>query len=640
MTPVQASTIPLFLKNKDVVVEAVTGSGKTLAFLIPILEMILRREEPLGMFQIGGIIVSPTRELATQIASILPKFLEFINPTVVDKYPNGITYGLFIGGKTTVAEDAITLKKQGGVHILIGTPGRLDELLKRKDVVKPNELEVAVLDEADRLLDLGFLKTLRSILTALPKQRRTGLFSATMTEALNDLIAAGLRNPVRVVVKVESKDANSSRRIPMGLDVGYVICESDNKLPALIQLLQHPDLAHAKTIVYMATCACVDYYFKAFPHIPAVKSAFTVFSLHGKMDPKRREAVYKSFVATPGSCILLATDLAARGLDIPDVDAVINFDAPQDPSTLTHRIGRTARMGKRGRAILFLRKEEDTYVEFLKNRKIPMSEITLDLEEKADDNGKEKDGEIAYSAAYFTKILRKVNSSDRANHDKSVLAFVSYLRYYKEHGLSSIFQKYALNLGKLANSFGLLQLPKCPELRNRRVEGFQPWVGKVVNVKYTDKKREEARQKKLQQIAEEYAKRKHDGKDDNGPMRKKRRESWSDKKELKERRLERRDKREKRRVAIEKAKEEGRYVPKVKAPKEKNEGSGEGRRFDSDSDSDSDSFSDSGEDWDLNAEYKALKSEKKGGKNVGAFAKGKPATKKRAAVSSDDSDSD
>ncbi|KAG6844900.1 hypothetical protein H0H87_002599 [Tephrocybe sp. NHM501043] len=232
MTPVQASTIPLFIKNKDVVVEAVTGSGKTLAFVIPILERLLRRENKLRGNEIGALIISPTRyalfarqglsllltffrELATQIHSIFSLFLS-AQPDESDgasssshrapEYPQPL---LLISSNDSSPAHDIKRFTDTGADIVIGTPGRVEEFLlgKGKAVVSVRELEVLVLDEADRLLDLGFQQAVTRIITHLPKQRRTGLFSATMTDAdaLSELVRVGLRNPARIVVKVQSK---------------------------------------------------------------------------------------------------------------------------------------------------------------------------------------------------------------------------------------------------------------------------------------------------------------------------------------------------------------------------------------------------------------------------------------------------
>lgn len=419
MTPVQASAIPLFLSHKDVVAEAVTGSGKTLAFVIPVLEILRRREDPLRKGQIGAVIVCPTRELAQQTASVVANMLEW--------QPGGYTRGIIghtprdeegqdgeepardpralrgvqlcVGGTHTSPADDYVAFCDEGAEILVGTPGRLEELL-RKPGVRKSELEVLVLDEADRLLDLGFAATLRTLLGYLPKQRRTGLFSATMTEALSELVRVGLRNPVRVVVKVEQKGAKGlakgggDMRLPATLQNYYHVSRPEHKLAQLLRILRYeaqPDEhEHAsrarKFIVYFATCAQVNYLYPLLARYARsggdATQALQFFSLHGKQSPKRRHATFHAFThahapstdaaavesdATPAqgtnAAVLLCTDVAARGLDLPDVDVVVQYDPPSDPKVFSHRCGRTARAGRQGRAIVMLnRGREENYV--------------------------------------------------------------------------------------------------------------------------------------------------------------------------------------------------------------------------------------------------------------------------------------
>ena len=274
-----------------------------MAFLIPILELILKREDPLSIHQIGALVITPTRELSTQISQLLPIFMAHVNssPSIMKLYPKGISFGLFIGGIQTVQQDMMNFKSRGS-HIMIGTPGRLQHLINRlQGVLSLKELEVLVLDEGDRLLELGFLGTLRGIMSNLPKLRRTGLFSATMTDGLKDLISAGLRNPVRVIVKVKNKQSesdpstslvspscilpstsssfsslplsaassnslsqlnyqDSNQRIPSSLSIYYVIAKQEEKIPMMMAYLQHN--LDKKVMVYLSTCAAVDFVFK------------------------------------------------------------------------------------------------------------------------------------------------------------------------------------------------------------------------------------------------------------------------------------------------------------------------------------------------------------------------------------------
>lgn len=221
MTPVQASTIPLFLKNKDVVVEAVTGSGKTLAFLIPLLERLGKvSSEDVRRGDVLAVIISPTRflrpgnpvltsrELASQIFSVLKGFLDVLPEDLVSV----LSAGLLIGGTSPVASDLAMIKSKQPT-ILIGTPGRLHDIITMSRL-NMKALEVLIMDEADRLLDMGFRESLSGILQCLPKQRRTGLFSATMTEAVSELVRTGLRNPVRIVVKVTGFKKGVEKRTP------------------------------------------------------------------------------------------------------------------------------------------------------------------------------------------------------------------------------------------------------------------------------------------------------------------------------------------------------------------------------------------------------------------------------------------
>ena len=238
MTPVQASTIPLFQGNKDVVVEAVTGSGKTLSYVLPVVSKILRLEERTKKHHVASIIVSPTRELATQIHGVVKHLLGFHGPSaavintpsddsdnsddanaeqLVESYPWStpvVLPQLLIGGDTSVAQD-LSFFLKSSPNLLIATPGRLLELLNSPHVHCPqSSFEVLVLDEADRLLDLGFKDDLQKILGRLPKQRRTGLFSASVSEAVESIVRVGLRNPVKIQVKVKGASGELDRRTP------------------------------------------------------------------------------------------------------------------------------------------------------------------------------------------------------------------------------------------------------------------------------------------------------------------------------------------------------------------------------------------------------------------------------------------
>ncbi|KAK6613407.1 ATP-dependent rRNA helicase spb4 [Botrytis cinerea] len=479
MTPVQASTIPLFMGNKDVVVEAVTGSGKTLSFLIPVVEKLLRLEEPLKKHHVGAIIVSPTRELATQIHSVLTSLLKFHEPSAEALQP------LEEGEKRKPSSTFRVIPQ-----LLLGA-----QLLRRKtsaDFLRivpifSSRHPVLVLDEADRLLDLGFKDDLQKILGRLPKQRRTGLFSASVSEAVGEIVRVGLRNPVKIAVK----------------------------FPALLSLLSQLEPTPQKSIIYLSTCAAVDYFQ---PLLEAVlPKQFGLVSLHGKHPPNVRQRNFSKYVAAVSPTILLTTDVAARGLDIPQVDLVVQIDPPSDPKVFLHRCGRAGRAGRKGLSVIFLQpgREED-YIPFLEIRKTPITPLKRPEISTTDE-----------AAKILISKMRKEVLSDRALYDKGQRAFVSWVQAYSKHQASSIFRVADLDWTDLGNAWALVRLPKMPELKK--------WEGdKTLGIKldmseyaYKDKIREKARR-----VAMEEAK-------NAGPYvpteeqiaKKKQREAWSQKHE-------------------------------------------------------------------------------------------------------------
>ncbi|EFJ40203.1 hypothetical protein VOLCADRAFT_108284 [Volvox carteri f. nagariensis] len=378
-------------------------SGKTLAFVLPVIERLRRLEEALKTHQVGAIIISPTRELAKQIYGVAGPLIASVP---------GLTSMLLVGG-TDPAQDVAAFKSRGA-HVLVGTPGRIDDIVKRCTAMDLKRLEVLVLDEADRLLDLGFRAQLDSVMSRLPRQRRTGLFSATQTEAVQELARAGLRNPVLVNVAVTAVAAAAAAAAPQGaagsgkkakvgaaggevegleeaaaagggdgavglqktpnsLSIQYVMCEADEKIPQLVRFLRLYG-TNCKIIVYAMTCAVVDYLSLVLPRLPALRRV-KMRALHGRMKQAARERELEAFRQLSAGA-LLATDLAARGLDIPDVHWVVQLDPPQDPAAFVHRVGRTARMGRQGSALAYLQPHEEPYLEFLRLRKIPITETS------------------------------------------------------------------------------------------------------------------------------------------------------------------------------------------------------------------------------------------------------------------------
>ena len=364
MTPVQASTIPYFMQNKDVAVEAVTGSGKTLAFVIPVVEMLIKRINPWTKGEVGALVISPTRELASQIVSVFAPFL-----------PPSLSLALLIGGRDILSD--VTIVNETGAQVIVATPGRLVDLLCRADCrLAPavRSLEVLVLDEADRLLELGFEQSLNTVFSYLPKQRRTGLFSATLTQDVKGLIRAGMRNPVTITVKERHSSAAHSSDLaptPKTLHNYYLVSTADTKVAQLFTLLRQ--LHDKKIIVFFATCASVSYFATlAKRFLPSA----TVLALHGRMHSKRQKC-FDTF-SSSSSAVLMCTDVMARGVDFPLVDWVIQFDPPSSTKAFVHRCGRTARIGHTGEAVVMLLQSEVSYVDFLElNQHISLEPFEL-----------------------------------------------------------------------------------------------------------------------------------------------------------------------------------------------------------------------------------------------------------------------
>ncbi|XP_030439396.1 ATP-dependent RNA helicase DDX55 isoform X2 [Gopherus evgoodei] len=448
----------------------ITGSGKTLAFVIPILEILLRREEKLKKMQVGAIVITPTRELAVQIDEVLSHFTKH--------FPQ-FSQILLIGGRNPV-EDIEKFKEHGG-NIVIATPGRLEDMFRRKadglDLAScVKSLDVLVLDEADRLLDMGFEASLNTILDFLPKQRRTGLFSATQTQEVENLVRAGLRNPVRIAVKEKGVAASSTQKTPTRLENYYMICKADEKFNQLVHFLrQHKQEKH---LVFFSTCACVEYYGKALESF--VKNV-KIMCIHGKMKHKRNK-IFTEFRKLP-SGILVCTDVMARGIDIPEVNWVLQYDPPSSASAFVHRCGRTARIGHLGSALVFLLPMEESYVNFLSiNQKCPMQEMKP-LKNVVD----------------VLPKLKTLALADRAMFEKGMKAFVSCVQAYAKHECNLIFRIKDLDFASFARGFALLKMPKMPELKGKCFSDFVPVTIDTDSIPFKDKNREKQRQKLLEQ---------------------------------------------------------------------------------------------------------------------------------------------
>lgn len=559
-TPVQGMAIPLLMGNKDLVVEAVTGSGKTLSFLIPIVERLLKLEEPNKKGYVRSIVLAPTKELAVQIYEVLKGLLEWHAPSAArmkavrgedeemadgeeeEPLPVGpwIMPQLLIGGRAKLSEDLATFSNSSP-NVLVGTPKRLSEILQSSRVVlKRHWFDLLVLDEADRLLDPNFKPDLQKILELVPKERRTGLFSASVSEAVDELVRVGMRYPFKISAKVRNRQTGAlDKRTPESLKLCYVVTKPTQKLPKLKKILESS--AAEKSIVYVSTRAGVDYWSHVLPTLLGV----SVFPLHGDHKAAIRAKNLRRFKDSVMPGILLTTDVLARGIDIPDVDLVVQLDPPAQPKDFIHRCGRSGRAGKRGMAVTFLNEgaeeEYPRYLEVQGTKVEPYSE-SLDIAED--------------EAASCTNDIRKVLMSKRELHDRSQKAFVSWMQSRSKTLPQDIFELKKLDWAELGKAWGPLRWPRMPELKRyfpkareeRTYELDAPADFDLNSLAYADKVREQKRQEILAAFArgEKLA-----GKAGGKALEQRRRKenAWSSQKDAKALREARRERKEVRRTA-------------------------------------------------------------------------------------------
>lgn len=536
MTPVQASTIPLFSGNKDVVVQSVTGSGKTLAFTIPVLHHVSRAfydsESPTSKKGlILAVIISPTRELAHQIQSVFDQLIQFL-PDEEQK----LKTQLVVGSLVSVREDIEAFTKDKP-QIIIGTPGRLLEFVSNPRV-KTNTVEIAVLDEADRLLDMSFENDVLSILRQLPKQRRTGLFSATLSASGDRIFKVGMLNPVKVAVQSKS----SLTAAPSSLTIKYLMVSSEQQFTMLLQLIRR--YKFKKCMVYFPTCISVKHFYQlllVFEDDPSNPVRF--HSLHGQLGTSTRLKTLKAFTEADSDIkkhVLMTTDVAARGIDVSDVDLVIQLDPPNDPDVFLHRAGRTGRANKAGNAIVMLSEggSEINFVDFMEVKGVLMSELKM-----------QPDSE--FHQRYYARV-RQFMLDDRARHETAVKAYVAFVKSYSKHLAKSIFRLQSLDYVGVALMYGLLRLPKMPEARyipSERLPEDGWLIGEPMDMdkyKYADPVKERARVENLEADKEKKI---QDAK--KRKQLKKQNESWSSKEKSKEAKLERKQKLKRKREELE-----------------------------------------------------------------------------------------
>ncbi|KAL0940588.1 ATP-dependent RNA helicase HAS1 [Colletotrichum truncatum] len=447
MTEIQRRGIPPLLSGKDVLGAAKTGSGKTLAFLIPAIEMLsaLRFKPRNGT---GVIVVSPTRELALQIFGVARELMAH----------HSQTYGIVIGGANRRAEAD---KLQKGVNLLIATPGRLLDHLQNTPFVFKN-LKSLIIDEADRILEIGFEDEMRQIVKILPKNdRQTMLFSATQTTKVEDLARISLR-PGPLYVNVDEKQEHST---VANLEQGYVICDADKRFLLLFSFLKRN--LKKKVIVFFSSCNSVKYHAELLNYID-----LPVLDLHGKQKQQKRTNTFFEFCnAKQGT--LICTDVAARGLDIPAVDWIVQVDPPDDPRDYIHRVGRTARgANSKGRSLMFLQPSEVGFLTHLKEARVPVVEFDFP----------------ANKVANIQSLLEKLINQNYYLNKSAKDGYRSYLHAYASHSLRTVFDVNKLDLAKVAKSFGFSTPPRVDitvgasmsrdkKIQGRRTYGSQPRQG-------------------------------------------------------------------------------------------------------------------------------------------------------------------
>lgn len=413
MTEIQHKSIKPLLEGRDILAAAKTGSGKTLAFLIPAVELIYKLKF-MPRNGTGVIILSPTRELAMQTYGVLK---ELMNHHVH-------TYGLIMGGSNRSAE---AQKLGNGINIIVATPGRLLDHMQNTPGFMYKNLQCLVIDEADRILEVGFEEEMKQIIKLLPKRRQTMLFSATQTRKVEDLAKISLKKePLYVGV-----DDNKETATVDGLEQGYVVCPSEKRFLLLFTFLKKN--RKKKLMVFFSSCMSVKYHYELLNYID-----LPVLAIHGKQKQTKRTTTFFQF-CNAESGILLCTDVAARGLDIPEVDWIVQYDPPDDPKEYIHRVGRTARgINGRGHALLILRPEELGFLRYLKQARVPLSEFEFSWSKISD----------------IQSQLEKLIEKNYFLHKSAQEAYKAYIRAYDSHSLKQIYNVGNLDLNKVSLSFG------------------------------------------------------------------------------------------------------------------------------------------------------------------------------------------
>ncbi|CAE6261613.1 unnamed protein product [Arabidopsis arenosa] len=419
MTQIQAKAIPPLMMGKDVLGAARTGSGKTLAFLIPAAELLYHvRFTPRN--GTGVIVICPTRELAIQSYGVAKELLKYHSQTV----------GKVIGGENRKKEAEILAK---GVNLLVATPGRLLDHLENTNGFVFKNLKLLVMDEADRILEQNFEEDLKKIIKLLPKTRQTSLFSATQSAKVEDLARVSLASPVYIDVDEGRKTVTNE-----GLEQGYCVVPSGMRLLFLLTFLKRFH-GKKKIMVFFSTCKSTKFHAELFRYIK-----LDCLEIRGGIDQSKRTSTLFQFIKAETG-ILLCTNVAARGLDFPHVDWIVQYDPPDNPTEYIHRVGRTARgEGAKGKALLVLTPEELQFIQYLKAAKIPVEEHEFE------------EGKLLDVKSFLEDLISK----NYALNESAKEAYKTYISGYDSHSMKDVFNVHRLDLKEVAASFGFSDPPK------------------------------------------------------------------------------------------------------------------------------------------------------------------------------------
>ena len=432
LTDIQKQAVPHALKGSDILGAAKTGSGKTLAFLVPVLENLYRRQWT-ELDGLGALILSPTRELAIQIFEVLRK---------IGRY-HTFSAGLVIGGKSLQEER----ERLGRMNILVCTPGRMLQHMDQTAAFDIDNLQMLVLDEADRIMDMGFQKDVDAIIEHLPKYRQTLLFSATQTKKVSDLARLSLRDPEYVSVHEAATSAT-----PSTLQQNYVVTPLSEKLDILWSFIRSN--LKSKILIFLSSGKQVRFVYEAFRHM---QPGIPLLHLHGRQKQTARLEITNKFSTSKNSC-LFATDVVARGLDFPAVDWVIQLDCPEDADTYIHRVGRTARYERDGRAVLFLEpSEEEGMIKRLEQKKVTVEKINV--RQKKQQSIKTQLQNMCFKDPELKYLGQK--------------AFVSYVRSIHIQKDKEVFKLNGLPLEDFSASLGLPGAPKIKFLKGDNAKNLK-----------------------------------------------------------------------------------------------------------------------------------------------------------------------